>query len=214
MNQIKHVYVIPRWAGSSQSDWYPWLKQQLEAADQEDHCHYAVHPLDMPDWSVPTLEQATTYLAELLPPERLAREQVYLVGHSVGCLAILHYLSQLCPATNGQPRVAGVLCVAGWFSIDNPWQDILNWIDAPVNYECARRAIPEDKLIVLLSDDDPYTTGYQQNQKLWLERLRARVHILAGRQHFSEALDTDVRDAIRDLAGAFDELPMMMPRRA
>ncbi|QHJ08204.1 RBBP9/YdeN family alpha/beta hydrolase [Hymenobacter busanensis] len=203
MRSTKHVYVVPRWGGSASSDWYPWLKEQLEASGSEDNCVYQVHLLNMPSWDLPTIQQANAYLAQVLPPAQL-NEDVYLVGHSVGCLAILHYLAQ---AGQEAPtaQVGGVLCVAGWFSVDSPWQDILNWMDAPIDYEQARRLIPEDKLMVLLSDDDPYTSGYQQNEQLWVERLHARVSILAGRQHFSSALDMDVRDAVRDLAGAWTE---------
>ncbi|GAA4391377.1 RBBP9/YdeN family alpha/beta hydrolase [Hymenobacter koreensis] len=203
MLPVKHVYVVPRWGGNSCSDWYPWLKVQLEEIAAEDNCRYVVSPLNMPAWDVPVIGNAVDYLAELLPAERILNEETYLVGHSVGCLAILHHLAEVAKQ-EPQARVGGVLCVAGWFLIDNPWQDILNWMDAPIDYEGARRLIPEDKLTVLLSDDDPYTTGYQQNQKLWLERMHASVNILPGRQHFSKSLDLDVRDAIRDLAGAFN----------
>ncbi|OON68199.1 RBBP9/YdeN family alpha/beta hydrolase [Hymenobacter sp. CRA2] len=202
MLPVKHVYVVPRWGGNSSSDWYPWLKLQLEQTAAEDGVHYEVHLLDMPAWDVPTIDNAVSYLSEILPPPRLLTEDVYLVGHSVGCLAILHYLAQVAEQVPAA-RVGGVLCVAGWFMVDSPWQDILNWMNAPINFERARQAVPADKLTVLLSDDDPYTSGYQQNEQLWVERLHAQVSILPGRQHFSATLDLDVRDAVRDLAGAF-----------
>jgi predicted alpha/beta hydrolase family esterase len=203
MSNTKHIYLVPRWAGNSSSDWYPWLKQQLESVAAEDGFSYQVHLLDMPCWELPTIEQAVEHLTQVLPPQRLLNEEVYLVGHSVGCLAILHYLSKVANL-DSQARVGGVLCVAGWFMVDTPWEDILSWMNAPIDYEKARQLIPEDKLTVLLSDDDPYTSSYQQNEKLWVERLRARVAILPNRQHFSSALDFDVRDSIRDLAGAFE----------
>lgn len=206
MTPTKHVYIVPRWGGNSASDWYPWLKKQLEQTAVEDGCRYEVQPLDMPAWDVPVISQAVEHLAQLLPPARLKEQDVYLVGHSVGCLAILHYLAEI-SQQDPTARVGGVLCVAGWFMVDSPWQDILHWMNAPIDYERARQAIPEDKLMVLLSDDDPYTSAYQQNEKLWLDRLQAHVSILHGRQHFSAELDLDVRDAVRDLAGAFDHVP-------
>jgi uncharacterized protein len=206
MSTVKYVYVVPRWGGNGASDWYPWLKQQLEQTAAEDGVRYEVSPLDMPSWEVPVISQAVAHLQQVLPPERLQNEEIYLVGHSVGCLAILHYLAEISKQQPGT-QVSGVLCVAGWFMVDSPWQDILHWMNAPIDYERARQAIPADKLMVLLSDDDPYTSAYQQNEKLWLERLQARVSILQGRQHFSAELDMDVRDAVRDLAGAFDHAP-------
>ncbi|GGG44702.1 RBBP9/YdeN family alpha/beta hydrolase [Hymenobacter glacieicola] len=203
--QEKQIFIVPRWAGAPHDDWYPWLGEQLRAVAQEDGHAYNVHTLAMPAWDLPVIERAVDYLMTILPPEKIGPD-VYLVGHSVGCLAILHYLARLAEQHPEAQPVGGVLCVAGWFSVDSPWQDILNWMDAPINYEAARRLIPEDKLIVLLSDDDPYTSGYQDNERLWVERLRSRVSILPGRQHFSAQLDPDVRDAVRDLAGALSPM--------
>ncbi|TGE05459.1 alpha/beta fold hydrolase [Hymenobacter fodinae] len=197
----REVFIVPRWAGAPHSDWYPWLSEQLQAVAAEDGLNYHVHALDMPAWDLPVIERAVDYLIEVLPPAKLG-PHVFLVGHSVGCLAILHYLARVAEQHPEASQIGGVLCVAGWFSVDSPWQDILNWMHAPINFEAARRLIPEDKLTVLLSDDDPYTSGYQDNERLWVERLRSQVSILAGRQHFSSQLDFDVRDAVRDLAGA------------
>jgi len=203
----KTVYIVPRWAGTAENDWYPWLKSQLAAASAEDGVNYQVRALNMPAWDLPVIERAVDYLREVLPPSQL-NENVILVGHSVGCLAILHYLASV--AKEEEPRkIGGVLCVAGWFSVDSPWQDILNWMHAPVEYEAARTLIPQDKLMVLLSDDDPYTSGYKENEQLWVERLESQVSILSGRQHFSAELDLDVRDAVRDLAGGLTLHPMM-----
>ncbi|MBX0292589.1 DUF1749 domain-containing protein [Hymenobacter sp. HSC-4F20] len=202
----KDILIVPRWAGAPHHDWYPWLEEQLRAVAPEDGVDYNVRTLAMPAWDLPVIEQAVDYLMTVLPPEKVG-PHVYLVGHSVGCLAILHYLARLAEQYPETQPVGGVLCVAGWFSVDSPWQDILNWMQAPINYEAARALIPDDKLIVLLSDDDPYTSGYQDNERLWVERLHSRVSILHGRQHFSAQLDFDVRDAVRDLAGALTSLP-------
>lgn len=201
----KEIYIVPRWAGAPHNDWYPWLEQQLQAVAPEDKIDYKVGTLQMPAWDLPVIEQAVDYLMTVLPPDRVG-PQVYLVGHSVGCLAILHYLARLAEQHPEARPVGGVLCVAGWFSVDSPWQDIMNWMHAPINFEAARRLIPADKLMVLLSDDDPYTSGYQENEQLWVDRLHSRVSILPGRQHFSAQLDFDVRDAVRDLAGALAPL--------
>lgn len=205
VKEAKKVYIVPRWAGEPHDDWYPWLGEQLKAVAEEDNVSYQIHALRMPAWDLPVIDRAVDYLHKVLPPEKLGPD-VVLVGHSVGCLAILHYLARVAENNPAAQPVGGVLCVAGWFSVDSPWQDILNWMDAPIDYEAARRLIPESKLMVLLSDDDPYTSGYQDNERLWVERLHSRVSILHGRQHFSARLDFDVRDAVRDLAGAFSEV--------
>jgi len=199
--ETKQVFIVPRWAGAPHDDWYPWLSEQLQRVAAEDGFDYNIQTLAMPAWDLPVIERAVEYLQQVLPADQL-HSNVYLVGHSVGCLAILHYLATVAKANPEAQQIGGVLCVAGWFSVDSPWQDILNWMGAPIDYEAARRLIPQDKMIVLLSDDDPYTSGYQENERLWVERLHSQVSILPGRQHFSARLDFDVRDAVRDLAGA------------
>ncbi|MCB2409224.1 RBBP9/YdeN family alpha/beta hydrolase [Hymenobacter lucidus] len=202
MALTKHIYVAPRWGGSPRDDWYPWLKRELEALPEARGFEYQVHLLDMPAWDLPEIDHAIAHLSAILPADRLNAD-VLLVGHSVSCLAILHYLAKVGAAFPTQPpQVGGVVCVAGWFSVDSPWQEVLNWIHAPIDFEAARRLIPDNKLVVLLSDDDPYTSGYQENKRLWVERLHSQVHILPGRQrqHFSAQLDSDILDAIRDLA--------------
>jgi hypothetical protein len=205
MNTPKQVYVVPRWGGSPSDDWYPWLKRELEAGGSAAAADYQVHLLNMPAWDTPVIERALTYLTEVLPVERLNKD-VFLVGHSVGCLSILHYLAQMAAQYPADPpQIGGVVCVAGWFSIDSPWQEVLNWMHAPIDYEAARRLIPKDKLVVLLSDDDPYTSEYQENEQLWVERLQARVQTIPDRQHFSSQLDADVLYAIQDLAGALPD---------
>ncbi|WP_375434690.1 RBBP9/YdeN family alpha/beta hydrolase [uncultured Hymenobacter sp.] len=201
IREVRDIFIVPRWAGAPHDDWYPWLADQLESVAAEDNFDYRIHRLAMPAWDLPVIGQAVEYLQQVIPATSL-NSKVILVGHSVGCLAILHYLASMAKANPEAQQVGGVLCVAGWFSVDSPWQDILNWMDAPIDYEAARRLIPQNKLIVLLSDDDPYTSGYQANERLWVERLHSQVSILHGRQHFSAQLDFDVRDAVRDLAGA------------
>jgi predicted alpha/beta hydrolase family esterase len=199
MPETKHIYVVPRWGGTSRDDWYPWLKRELEAHISPAGVSYKVHLLEMPAWDLPVIDVAIDHLTKVLPAHQLDHNTI-LVGHSVSCLAILHYLAKVGAVSPRLPQVGGVVCVAGWFSVDSPWQEVLNWIHAPIDFEAARRLIPRDKLVVLLSDDDPYTSGYQENKRLWVERLRSQVHILPGRQHFSSQLDSDILDAIKDLA--------------
>ncbi|GAA3998588.1 hypothetical protein GCM10022408_06920 [Hymenobacter fastidiosus] len=56
MSKIRHVYVVPRWAGAATDDWHPWPKRQLEASSAA--FTYEVHLLTMPAWDLPTIEQA------------------------------------------------------------------------------------------------------------------------------------------------------------
>ncbi len=198
---MKRLIVIPRWAGSSHDDWYPWLQSQLAADD----AGYEIHILDIPDWNAPDVADSVDFLLKYLPADQLDTDTV-LVGHSVGCQLIIRYLAHVEAearrAGRAVPQVGGVLCVAGWFSVDQPWETVLNWIHLPVDYAAARRTIPPGKLVVLLSNDDPYTADYRENERLWVEQMQAEVQILPEKQHFGEALDPDVLAAIRDLATA------------
>lgn len=181
---IRRILIAPRWSGRATSDFYPWLRDHLR--DRVD-----VDALDLPDPQTPTIDAWTGGIAAALGDDDDALHGVLLVGHSVGCRALLHYLARLRPSLR---PASGLLCVAGWWSVDRPWPTILPWIEAPLDLARARAAAP--KVVTLLSDDDPYTSDHQANQALWEARMGATVELIAGAKHFNQSREPAVLDAI------------------
>jgi hypothetical protein len=123
-------------------------------------------------------------------------EETCFLGHSVGCQAVLRFLSTM-PAG---ARTAGVLCVAGWWTVDAPWDTIRPWIDTP--FDIARARAVCGRVITLISDNDQFTADWQTTQQLWAERLGAEVRVIPGAQHFNGSEEPAVLDALCALAGA------------
>lgn len=188
---MKRLCIVPRWGGSPEKDYYPWLRSELAALPLFDE----VLSPEMPDPGTPTIAAWTGRIREVVgtDPETLA--QTVLLGHSVGCQAVLRFLASLPEGT----RVAGVVNVAGWFAVDKPWDSIRPWMDIPLD-DAAIRA-RASKIIVLLSDNDPFTADHAQNSQAWKDRLGAEVVFVPGRRHFNEAQEPAVLETLQRCFG-------------
>jgi predicted alpha/beta hydrolase family esterase len=171
----RRVLIVPRWGAREQDDWYPWIRAELAGSSS----FAPVIVGDMPDPDEPTIAGWRARIAELAGSDVANLADTVLVGHSVGCQAVLHFLAGLPDST----RVAGTLCVAGWWSVDEPWESIRPWIEDSPDPRRVRASCGE--LRVLLSDDDPFTADITANARLWQERLGAAVEVVPGAGHFN-----------------------------
>lgn len=189
---MTRLVIVPRWSGGSRSDFYPWLTARLTALPSPPFD--TIVAADLPDPGTPRLDTWPPAISQLLgdDPAQLAR--TFVLGHSVGCQALLHALAQL-PAGR---TIAGMLAVAGWWRVDKPWPTILPWQDTIPDLARVRAAVPA--LTVLLSDDDPFTADHAANAELWRERLGARTELVPGARHFNAAEEPAVLAALLRLA--------------
>lgn len=75
----------------------------------------------MPNSDLPTIAAWVGKVNAFLGQDSAAIKETLLIGHSVGSQAILRSLERL-PAGWS---VSGVLCVAGWFNVDESWPSIV-----------------------------------------------------------------------------------------
>lgn len=190
----RRLVIVPRWAGTPRSDYYPWLVAALAARPEPPFETVVV--ADLPEPGTPRLDTWPPAIAALLGDDPAVLTDTLVLGHSVGCQAVLHALAGL-PAG---ARVAGVLAVAGWWRVDSPWPTILPWQEQIPDLARVRAAAPA--LTVLLSDNDPFTADHQANAALWRERLGARIELVPGARHFNGAEEPAVLDALLRLAAA------------
>lgn len=176
------VLLMPRWSGTVDDDWYPWLRRELAVPITAGAL--------LPTPGAPVIADCVAELARLGGAGSL--EETVLVGHSVGCQAVLRFVAGL----PEEARVGAIVCVAGWFSVDEPWPTIRPWIDTPMDHARIRRAT--DHIAVLLSDDDPFTADHTANAAAWGERLGATVTMVPGARHFNAPVAPAVHHAIRD----------------
>jgi predicted alpha/beta hydrolase family esterase len=183
----RRILVVPRWGATEEDDWYPWLRTELAGSSS----FAPVVIADMPDPDEPTVDGWASRVAERAGSDPATLADTILVGHSVGCQAVLHYLAGLPDST----AVRGTLCVAGWWSVDEPWESIRPWIEQTPDLRRVRAACGQ--LRVLLSDDDPFTADVAENGRLWRERLGAAVEVVHAAAHFNRAQEPAVLAALR-----------------
>lgn len=200
MSAIERVLVVPRWAGTPSSDWYPWLgRSQLGRGSSGRRRPSSVgrgglvQTLQMPDPELPTIERWTGALGRALGEDPEELERTILIGHSVGAQTVLRTLATLPQGL----QVAGILLVAGWWSLDRPWDAIRPWTREPFDYGRAKTAARRRQ--VLLSDDDPFTKDSRAEKQLFEDLLSAEVHIHPGRQHYNQKEEPLVLAALREL---------------
>jgi len=169
----QRLVVVPRWGGNPGSDFYPWLVSSLADSGLE------VVVCDLPDPGTPRLDTWPPAILAVLGAEREALARTWVLAHSVGCQAALHALAGLPEGL----QIAGLLAVAGWWTVDRPWPTILPWQDNLPDVARVRAAVP--RVSLLLSDNDPFTADHASNAALWRERLAAEVTMAPGAKHFN-----------------------------
>jgi hypothetical protein len=90
-------------------------------------------------------------------------------------------------------RLPGVLCVAGWWAVDQPWETILPWMEPP-DLPAIRRVA--QAVHVLLSTNDPFTADHETNAALWRDRLDAEVEVVPNAKHFNATEEPAVLAAL------------------
>ncbi len=121
--------------------WYPWTKTQLG-----EHGFDVQEPA-MPETKPPNLRPWVQTLAETIGrPDN----ELYLIGHSLGCMAVLRYLEVL----RKGPNVGGVVLVAG-LTDTLSIAELFAFLEAPVDVATVRSRITQGA-IILNSANDPY----------------------------------------------------------
>ena len=188
---VDRIVLVPRWAGAAGDDFYPWVTEQLPGIE------VAIGAL-APSPRSPAVADTTAALATVLgrDPARLATTIV--VGHSVGGQAAMRTLAALAPGL----RVRGLLYVAGWWSVDRPWDALLPW---QAEFDWAALADRVGAVRVVISDDDPYTSDWQTTRQLFEQRVAATVTVVPGARHFNAPKQPQVLTELAALgASRFD----------
>lgn len=184
----RRLVVVHRWAGRPEVDFYPWLRRTLSRSRPAPFDEIRV-PV-MPNPNHPTIEAWVDALTRVMGRPTPALSRAVLIGHSVGAQAVLRWLSTLPPGTS----VAGVLLVAPWLTIDDPWAEIAPWCETPLDLPRIRRAAP--RIRALVSDDDPFTKDHDRTALALRNGIGADVRVVSGRGHFDHETEPSVLDAV------------------
>lgn len=161
--------ILHCWGGTSQYCWYPWAQVQLQQAG------WQVTVPDLPNTQRPQQVDWVATLTDLL----VDPAQTWLIGHSLGCTAIMRYLEQLhigqfvgvgfvaAPLDN-----RGINAISNFFSTDFDWAAI--------------RARAK-QFVIIHSDNDPYIPLSQAKQLR--EYVGGELIVVPDGGHFSGPLD-------------------------
>ena len=213
------VIIIHAFGSSPDRSWYRWLASSLL---KKYGSEMNVEVLEMTNPQTPTIDAWTTDLLRRLQQEVPGVDKtprpLFLIGHSVGCNTIIRALTMPSvadllalhpsdttdtPSATSMPplRLAGCLCVAAWFSVVDPWEEMKPWCEVPIDFSTARRILDcmPTPLTVLLSTNDRYTPDFAANGKMWQDALGSEVVVIGERGHFGSKEQPEVLAAMEKL---------------
>lgn len=172
--KMKKFIIVHGWYGSINSDWIPWLKSELEKRG------YEVLIPEMPESNSPVIEKWVDCLNKTIGK---LNKDIYFIGQSIGCQAIMRYLD----AHVFEPfeTIGGAIFVAGWFNLekleDNEVEIAKPWIEQPINLVKIKRVLPKSTLII--SNNDPYDAFDQNKEKF--KNIGSKIIVLPNAGHIT-----------------------------
>ena len=191
------IVIVHAYGGLPKKFWYPALCKHFDADAT------VVVPY-MPGGTAPVVGE---WLSHLQTTVQKATTQeganLYLVGHSLGCNAILRMLAAEPEAAATLRSLRGVLCVAGWLSIDEPWLEMEPWCHPRPDLAAVRRTLESlgARLTLLVSDNDRFTQDHESNRHEWRCGLGARTVLCPGRAHWGGRKQPAVLGELNRLMG-------------
>ena len=162
---MKRALIVHCWGGKPNHCWYPQTKLELEVAGFE------VQIPAMPNTDKPNLSEWLHALKNIIgAPD----EDLYLIGHSLGCATILRYLENI------DVKISGVVLVAG-FAYDLGIDEVKSFIMEPFEFERIKNK--SKNFLAILSDNDPFID--EKHGQIFQKSLGATLSIYPGKGHFT-----------------------------
>ncbi len=170
---MKRAVIVHCWGGYPEYCWYPWVKKELEARG------FQVDVPVFPDTENPEMGKWVSKLQEVVgQPD----EELYLIGHSIGCATIMRYLETL----GADQKIGGLVMVAG-FSENIGADEIQSFFETLIDLEKIKTKV-KNGTVVVHSDNDPYVD--LKYSDIFKEKLGAEVIVKPGAEHFSGSIES------------------------
>lgn len=168
----KKVFIIHGWDGYPEEGWFPWLRDELSERG------FNVFVPSMPN---PESPEIGSWVSTIKQAVGQPDSQIFFVGHSIGCQAIIRYLESL----PDDIMVGGALFVAGWFTLKGLESEeerlvASPWLTAPIDF--SRVKSHGGKFVALFSDNDPFVP--LENEKMFADYLGAKTLVKPKQDHF------------------------------
>lgn len=165
---MKKAVILHGTHGTSQDNWIPWLKQQLEEAG------WNVWAPSLPGADNPNTEIYNKFILKNLPWP--LDSETILIGHSSGAVSILKLLQDL-PAG---VKVSKCYLI-GSFKDDLGWEELKMLFQEP--FEFSKIKTHAQNFIFIHSDDDPHCP--LEHAQFLGQKLSGQLLVQKGQKHFS-----------------------------
>ena len=182
------IYLIHGWGGTPNSEgWFGWIRIECKKRKIE------LEIPEMPNTNYPKIGEWVKKLNQIIKPDK----NTYLIGHSIGCQAIIRYLERL----QGNTKFKGLIFIAGWFNLletayeNEKEKDIAKpWLTESIDLDKVKRH--SEKILAIFSDDDPCVP--LSDSKIFKEKLNAEIIIKHNQGHFNETKElNEIFDVIK-----------------
>jgi len=170
------VYIIHGWRGSPREPMHLWMKNKLEKRN------FSVVAPRMPHPENPKIESWVNKLFEIVD----LNDDVYLIGHSIGCQAVLRYIERI------NNKVNCVVLIAPWMHLNEETIEkeggeakemARPWIETPIDFKKIKSHV-KNQIVCLFSDNDKYVP--LSNAEIFKEKLNAKIIIEKNKGHFDK----------------------------
>ncbi len=163
---IRRALILHAWYEKPDTQWYSWLKQELEKKG------YEVLVPDLPtlQTKMPDQQKILTFFNKnktLVPDSHTT-----VVGHSIGCLIALRLAEQF--------KYEKMFLIAGWDYDDLYPPHRLFW-KRPINHKKIKQNVKD--IYCFSSDNDPYTTAFEVEEMS--KRLAGKFVLIKEAGHFT-----------------------------
>lgn len=169
---MKRAIIVHGFKAKPDTNWKPWLKSELENRG------FKVDIPEMPNTDYPLVDEWVSKLSDTVG--LIESDQIYLIGHSLGCITILKYLETL----SNNEKVKACIFVAGF---TRPFRKYMNGHDSffekPIDWDSVR--LHSDHFVAIHSEDDQSVDFEELGQFEY--KLDAKQIAVNGMGHFSSA---------------------------
>ena len=163
------VFIFHGTGGYPEENWFPWLKEKLEAKGLR---------VFVPQFPTPEGQSLGAWFGVLEGYKQYINEDTILIGHSLGCMFTLRILEKL------PHKVRGVFLVAGMVGI----KPILNYTSdynfGGFDFDWGKIKNKSENFIVFHSDNDPYV-GLENGKEL-AKNLGIELSFIPNAGHFNK----------------------------
>ncbi|KKU81107.1 hypothetical protein A2971_05280 [Candidatus Gottesmanbacteria bacterium RIFCSPLOWO2_01_FULL_46_21] len=162
---IRKALILQGWYQKPDSNWYPWLKEELE------NCGFTVYLPDLPTMhtDLPDMKKQLAFIEKLITIDK----DTVIFGHSLGCLLGMRLAEK--------HSFDKLFLIAGWDFNDLSAEHRLFW-KTSIHHNAIKRHVKN--IYCISSDNDPYVTAFMAEEMS--KRFGGKFILIKSAGHFTE----------------------------